>query len=691
MTTFSYTSVPLKSPATEIRLLELYPSDSDSDDHFEAPLRCRLFTTPIITTNPATHPIVTEFKALSYVWGDDTATHSIAVSYDPPFAEPNAPNIPRKPSKIAITTSLDAALRHIRHPVKSVTLWIDQISINQTDFTEKGHQVQLMGKIYASATQVLVWIGPAADGSDDVMNAMRVSGQWARDAGLESYYARERFHLLQPIISNVHPDDPTTILQSLKHWFERTWFTRLWVVQEFCLCPDTVFVCGDRIVAVELVMLAVQLLQFCIGNLKAGELMSIPDWRTRVNEVADEPTAALFSCRQRRRKFDRGEPQAEGDTLFVLLRKLYVARDTGAKQHRDRVYGLLGLAVDTDLLGVKPDYMTTETGVILTGVARAIVSTGRVDLLCFTQGPKRILNYRSDGTVAENSERLPTWVPDWRPGLRESYYKIHENTDSHVFNACGGDSQVEVATDGKMSSELVLGLGGYTIDTIEEVAPDAWTDMDWDHKRYLAYFGQMEQLWLRAKDKTYPIYGDNTAQRKEESLWRVPIGDRYWSKLLGELGRAGTVPDVAVYHRQCWDNVLHFAELDKLPLDEMNKRHAESGWEERYANGQCGQEYREGMRRMVGMRPFLTERGYLGMGPADAREGDVVVVFCGGRIPFVLRHATGEEVAAANGGTQRDVGGEGRLFSFVGEAFCDGVMDGEVVTEVEKKRNFFLV
>ncbi|KAH8690352.1 heterokaryon incompatibility protein-domain-containing protein, partial [Phaeosphaeriaceae sp. PMI808] len=38
-------------------------------------------------------------------------------------------------------------------------LWIDAICINQTESTEKNHQVQQMGAIYKSARKVYVWLG----------------------------------------------------------------------------------------------------------------------------------------------------------------------------------------------------------------------------------------------------------------------------------------------------------------------------------------------------------------------------------------------------------------------------------------------------------------------------------------------------------------------------------------------------
>jgi len=61
-------------------------------------------------------------------------------------------------------------------------------------------------------------------------------------------------------------------------------------------------------------------------------------------------------------------------------------------------------------------------------------------------------------------------------------------------------------------------------------------------------------------------------------------------------------------------------------------------------------------------------------------------VFCGGRIPFVLRpKESGLAVVAADGK------GERKLFEFVGEAYCDGVMDGEAVEKGVIREELYLV
>ena len=120
-----------------------------------------------------------------------------------------------------------------------------------------------------------------------------------------------------------------------QHWFVRRG-SSAWRVQEFCLCSNTVFLCGTKTVQAELVMLAIQALLFSLGSLAETVYKSANVPFDLRYEVSQNPTSCLFSCRQRRRKFDRGEANAAGDQLHTLLRKLYVNQNTQASLHRDR-------------------------------------------------------------------------------------------------------------------------------------------------------------------------------------------------------------------------------------------------------------------------------------------------------------------------------------------------------------------
>jgi hypothetical protein len=47
----------------------------------------------------------------------------------------------------------------------TVSFWIDELCIDQSDGNEKGQQMRLMSKIYSEATTVIGWPGPAGDDS----------------------------------------------------------------------------------------------------------------------------------------------------------------------------------------------------------------------------------------------------------------------------------------------------------------------------------------------------------------------------------------------------------------------------------------------------------------------------------------------------------------------------------------------
>ncbi|KAJ4384382.1 hypothetical protein N0V85_008359 [Neurospora sp. IMI 360204] len=174
----SYTTIPLNTPATEIRLFELFPSAD-----FSSPLQCRLYNTSISSPTP--------FKALSYAWGSDDKTHLIYIDASNATSD-NGNDADADTSLANLTSGVsvssddevdgDTCLRHLRaiyhrdHPSTILTLWIDQICIDQPDSDEKVVQVGLMKQIYSRAEQVLIWLGPAADGSDEVMDALAELG-----------------------------------------------------------------------------------------------------------------------------------------------------------------------------------------------------------------------------------------------------------------------------------------------------------------------------------------------------------------------------------------------------------------------------------------------------------------------------------------------------------------------------------
>jgi len=60
-------------------------------------------------------------------------------------------------------------------------------------------------------------------------------------------------------------------------------------------------------------------------------------------------------------------------------------------------------------------------------------------------------------------------------------------------------------------------------------------------------------------------------------------------------------------------------------------------------------------------RPFITNNGYVGVGPASLGPGDLLYLFPGSKTPSIIRALNGE------------------TFSLIGEAYVDGIMHGEAV------------
>lgn len=88
------------------------------------------------------------YEALSYCWGEPTLSHVLLVNED---------------STLGITRNADTLLRHLRSSSKTRYLWIGAICLNQEDTIEKQIQVQLMGRIYAQAAKVRIWVGTAIE------------------------------------------------------------------------------------------------------------------------------------------------------------------------------------------------------------------------------------------------------------------------------------------------------------------------------------------------------------------------------------------------------------------------------------------------------------------------------------------------------------------------------------------------
>jgi hypothetical protein len=94
--------------------------------------------------------------------------------------------------------------------------------------------------------------------------------------------------------------------------------------------------------------------------------------------------------------------------------------------------------------------------------------------------------------------------------------------------------------------------------------------------------------------------------------------------------------------------------------------------------------YTSSLFKNIGRKVFLTDTGYVGLGPSHMKVNDTVIVIPGGSVPYLLRPQASSDRGDSSQAMQ--------TWSYVGEAYCDGIMDGEVFKEKDiKTQSFSLV
>jgi hypothetical protein len=399
---FAYDLVPLLSAANSLRLIVLLPPEPSGPPNFspfEAPLKCRIYAASL--ESPPS------FQAVSYTWGENIRTSVLGIQANSSSAQGCLPF-----SQLSITSSLNQALRHLRQPSEAVTLWIDQICIDQSNNEEKKDQVAAMGDIYGRASQVLIWLGPGTDDSNMFIAKMETVGRLARQESIERLFDRSKrssdefWRFMDNATSHDESnefldgsldrflgrasealfgsrEDKWAVAEQLEAWFGRPWFSRVWVLQEYVLATEATFVCGYMRIETDLFVLANTVLNL-LGtgrrgvNVEPGGEMA---QRAFQNATRGDPLPALSKLRKCYQNAQIGKDV--GHSLYKLVRDVYGTHRSQlfSTDQRDRIYALLNLSNDAKGLGISPDYSESlTTDLLYTQVSRAILESNGGDL-----------------------------------------------------------------------------------------------------------------------------------------------------------------------------------------------------------------------------------------------------------------------------------------------------------------------
>lgn len=286
------------------------------------PIQCNLFHALFQDTES-----IIEYEALSYTWGDLKKSHSIEING----------------RRMMVTVNLFRALWHLRSPNRDRILWIDAICIDQENWKERGHQVQQMASIYKKAEQVVIWFGLGTADTDLVLRSARfleerminhACSDWKVSDGRWTEHWNSAQSMLMALYDNLQYRQQ----EGLKALLRRSWFKRVWIIQEVANARAATVMCGSQSVSARIFSLIPPL----IGVIQNPHCQAILD-------IMPGPGRKHSWWSQNR-------------TLHSLLLKFQASQ---ASDQRDLIYALLGMSsVAYNSNSLVPNYEKSEEEVI---------------------------------------------------------------------------------------------------------------------------------------------------------------------------------------------------------------------------------------------------------------------------------------------------------------------------------------
>jgi hypothetical protein len=444
--------------------------------------------------------------------------------------------------------------------------------------------------------------------------------------------------------------------------FGRSWFTRIWTLQEIALTnmSETLLLCGRRSIKLDEIIQA----HNCLVDLKFDHYRLIADAiklycelhyyvvSHRMTGDSDRLRATLNT-----QKKDKSSP--------LISRIFGQARSKEATDPKDKVFALYGLCKELGVLMPDPDY-TQCLNKIYSEVTKSIVEHDEdLDVLYMINTPRRCGN-------------LPSWVPDWSDHWKTegnypiSFAPLYQASQSKAFYSFDPNCQTLTVLGKIVDTISFVGKGiqvfeenrgpwGPALDQVGDRSLELWTT-------FQEWAGHVEK---RARDNTTPYGGSeldviafyftvtqdvplkpgqvrrskndvttNEDQQKDVTAFGcwydyLVRGEK---KLERELLERGMVPEQITAEFLTDFNMVCALRFDG---EDLAGKFQDTVW---------------GLNR--GKTFFMSKEGWMGIAEGGIQEGDVVALIAGLEMPLILS----------------PVGGH---FRVTAHAYVHDIMDGE--------------
>ena len=444
-----------------------------------------------------------------------------------------------------VTIGVFHALQRLRHPTDQKVFWIDALCVDQTDLKERAEQVKLMQFIFNRAVEVQVWLGsndPSVSGLIDAMQHPR---------------RRERLFSNQKATLETQAD-----FEALMNFVRVDYWSRTWIIQELTLARSVRFHYGRKTFVVEEI-------KDLYKQFEYGPRLGDRTQRMYIRRILGPITKTSSVLRV-------ATMGTLEEKAVQLTQVLQAARLSQCHDHRDRIYGFLGIV--SAMFGgefIHPNY---ECGV-------AETYTEFASRLITVTGSLAVLNQAE--SICNSTLGLPTFVPDWSSRFQQhdAVSRLNINRKYYASGPTSTDRAKEAASQ---SLPTQLKCCGFIIGSVQVIGECSQS-----------VFGSPRSRVLRTVIESWrQLY-----HGKEENFVKLIAGDRLKK---------------AISLEACLDSLQVVPDSRAAPN------------EERDAIGNAASS----------RRFFVLSSGQAGLGPRDTRIGDVVAILAGGMVPLMLRKSS---------------------------------------------------
>ena len=589
---------------------------------------------------------------------------------------------------LSVTASIARALPYLANACQTGYLWIDQITIDQSNILERNDQVKIMGEIYSRSFQCWIWIDsdPLLDAESDIklpwshgtgedvrkffqsFSGDELQHLWQSTSGEE---ARKLLLLLKSPFTRPRPNVRDHVLWFLEH----PWFSRTWVYQEFVLAPQPIFLIGDFQLPgheIESVFklgwprsaawfdtfhrrLNIHKTRAAMFHRAPGFEFLLAAFQSRILLNAPQSLGRDLSLASSR--YSTGFAAYDALTYADMLEKMAASQ---SQNDRDHVYALIGLAPCL-LKYMRVDYFLSVEETFAAMMKALVKGSGSLDFFG---------NLPSEADISKSKLRLPSWVSNWTVCAPNIHIMCHDN----LFNAAGpgfGLPSVEKCKhfDPPTSAWNELMVAGKIIDTVlfklkpfsvYQVTPNL--DVDFNNcSGFLPW--EMSTLNIFMAEMTERGFSQGRNISKKALLRTLLMDGVQWAAIAaltsGEpLYRTGQKIIGVPHHKKTEDVISALTESENPNLDDL-------------PHGTTLHIIHELSKVQHRRRIACCANGRLALTPDWVEKGDKIAILHGSRVPVVLR-------ARPDGN-----------FIIVGQCYYDGAMYGGMADVDDNNADIF--